>query len=67
VLGLDEEATMSDGRDKLEAAQAKAADYDRLATIEADAEKREEYRARAKFYRDIVDELRAELSERHAA
>jgi hypothetical protein len=58
---------MSDVREDLEAALAKAAEYDRLARLATDPEKREECRTRAKFYRDIIEELRAELIEKRVA
>jgi hypothetical protein len=53
---------MPDLSTQLQHALDKAAEYELLGSRAVDAEKREEYRVKAKFYNDIAKELRAELA-----
>jgi hypothetical protein len=53
---------MSDLATQLQHALEKAAEYELLGSRAVDAEKREEYRVKAKFYNDIAKELRAEMA-----
>ena len=58
---------MADLKAQLENAFEKAAEYQLLSCLAVDPQRREKYRARAKFQYSIADELRTRISTQNSA